>query len=200
VAVAERGARNVYGIDVRPRVLQAAADLAAARGVAKKCNFLNVESDAARLQELRGTVDVIYSLDCFEHYPSPDAVLNLAYDLLAPGGRFVISFGPPWYHPYGAHMTFFCRVPWVHLLFTERTILAVRGLYRNDGASRFEEVDGGLNRMSIKRFERLIRDGSFSIERLSPVPIRHTGSMGKAPGLREFFTSVVQCSLIKPVS
>ena len=42
------------------------------------------------------------------------------------------------------------KYPWAHVLFSENTIMAVRKLYKNDNASRFEEVEGGLNQMTIK--------------------------------------------------
>lgn len=35
--------------------------------------------------------------------------------------------------------------------------MVLRSLYRSDGARKFEEVEGGLNRMTIRRFEHLIK-------------------------------------------
>jgi SAM-dependent methyltransferase len=197
VAVAQRGAATVFGVDVRPKLLTSAAALAVAEGVTERCVFLNALEEADTLRTLNGSIDVIYSLDCFEHYPDPGAILDLAHALLVPGGALVISFGPPWYHPFGAHMSFFCPLPWVHLLFTENTILTVRARYRSDRATKFEEVDGGLNRMSVGRFERLIRERNFSVERFKPIPVRKAHFLVRNRVLREFFTSVVQCSLLK---
>ncbi|CAN5864331.1 hypothetical protein BH24ACI4_BH24ACI4_08100 [soil metagenome] len=54
-------------------------------------------------------------------------------------------------------MVHFTKLPWVNVLFSERTVMQVRARFRDDGATRYEEVVMGLNRMTIARFERLIR-------------------------------------------
>ena len=197
VAAAMAGARRVYGVDVRDKMLASAAQLARAHGVADRCMFVNALSEPGALGALRGTVDVIYSLDCFEHYPSPEAVMDSAYDLLAPGGMLLISFGPPWYHAFGAHMGFFCGLPWMQIFFDEATILSVRSLYRSDGATRFQEVDGGLNQMTLDRFTRLIDPVRFETQSFQAVPVRGWTWLVKHAVIREYFTSVVRCVLIK---
>jgi hypothetical protein len=87
--------------------------------------------------------------------------------------------------------------PWSHVLFKEETILALRLRYRSDGAKRFEDVEGGLNRMTIARFERLVRDSGFQVKNLNLIPIRGTKLLGRSRWGRELFTSIVRASLIK---
>jgi len=41
-------------------------------------------------------------------------------------------------------------------MFSEKTIMNVRSLYRNDGARKYEEVENGLNKMTVGKFEELI--------------------------------------------
>ena len=53
-------------------------------------------------------------------------------------------------------MGFFCKVPWIQLLFSDRTILEARSFYRSDGARTYREA--GLGQMSIAKFERVVRD------------------------------------------
>jgi hypothetical protein len=70
-----------------------------------------------------------------------------------------------------------------------------RSKYKQDGAKKFHEVAGGLNQMSIRKFERLVANSPFTFETLETVPIRplrrlHCGLT------REFFTSVVRSTLI----
>jgi SAM-dependent methyltransferase len=198
VAAALGGAERVFGLDVRGKVLESAARLARTEGVADRCVFLNAVGQRHELDALRGTLDVVYSLDCFEHYPHPEAVLDEVYELLKPGGSLLISFGPPWYHPYGAHMAFFCPLPWVQVLFREETILAVRALYRSDGATRFGEVDGGLNQMTVGRLHSLVHNGRFQVAKFQPVAVRRWSWLVRNAFLREYFTSVVTCMLTKP--
>jgi SAM-dependent methyltransferase len=54
----------------------------------------------------------------------------------------------------GAHMGYFCRLPWVHLLFSERTIMDVRRVFRRGPELTYGEI--GLSRMSLSQFEPII--------------------------------------------
>jgi len=83
-------------------------------------------------------VDAIISLDGFEHFDDPGAVLQTMHDLLKPGGTVYASFGPTWYHPLGGHL--FSVFPWAHLIFSEKALLRWRSDLRSDGATRFGEV------------------------------------------------------------
>jgi hypothetical protein len=51
-------------------------------------------------------------------------------------------------------------------------LLRWRSDIRSDGAKRFSEVEGGLNQMTIGRFERLVQASPFKLIHLEPVPIR----------------------------
>ncbi len=100
----------------------------------------------------RTKAEVIVSLDSFEHFGDPAGVLAVMHDLLKPGGVIIATFGPTWYHPLGGHL--FSVFPWAHLLFSEQALIRWRADIRSDGATRFGEVEGGLNQMTIARFER----------------------------------------------
>jgi hypothetical protein len=54
----------------------------------------------------------------------------------------------------GGHL--FSVFPWAHLIFSEQALIRWRSDFKSDGATRFSEVAGGLNQMTIRRFERLI--------------------------------------------
>jgi len=180
-------ARSVFGLDILPRQLEEARSRARAAGVSDRCTF-GTEPPSAK-------VDAIISLDSFEHFGDPAGVLNAMYDLLRPGGRVLVSFGPTWYHPYGGHL--FSVFPWAHLVFTEAALIRWRNDIRSDGATRFHEVEGGLNQMTIRRFERLVSKSRFRMASMETVPIRrlervHVGVT------REFTTAIVRCALERP--
>jgi SAM-dependent methyltransferase len=193
------GARSVIGTDIRENVLNEGRAASAQANVADKCIFLN-SRDPEALLPYQGKVDVIISLDAFEHYTNPATVLSDMWNLLSPGGTVFISFGPPWWHPYGCHMMFMHAPPWSHLLFNEETIMAVRSLYRADGARHFEDVEGGLNRMTIRRFENLVQHSGFRLLTLRCLPIRRTSLLAGTKWGREFFTSLVKAQLVKDKS
>ncbi|NUQ64591.1 MAG: class I SAM-dependent methyltransferase, partial [Pirellulales bacterium] len=194
-----------YGLDIQETRLAAARRLAEQACVADRCRFLNPLRDQDEVASLEGTIDAAWSIDSFEHYDRPDAILDQIKRLLAPHGRLLVSFGPPWKNPYGCHMWFFNRFPWIHLLFREQTILAVRRLYRNDGAQRYRDVDGGLNQMTLARFEKLVEQSGLRPQMLRAVPLssRFVNSSRWWQGLfnnrllREYTTSVVLCRLAR---
>ena len=183
IDVAQRGAKTVIGIDIRPKILEAARSAAAAAGVLDRCVFSTHTDERA---------DVVLSIDSLEHYDDPEGALVLMRRLVNDDGRVLIAFGPPWFHPIGGHM--FSVFPWAHLIFTESALIRWRSDLRSDGATRFSEVEGGLNGMTVKRARQLIEKSAFTIERFEPVPIRRVRRFSRwLP--REFFTAVVLCEL-----
>jgi SAM-dependent methyltransferase len=191
--------KQALGLDIRDTVLKAARRLAVEEQVADRCLFFNGQ-DRRALLGWYGRVDVVLSRDAFEHYPDPAAVLEQMWNLLVPGGSVFVSFGPPWWHPYGCHMMFMGAPPWAHLWFTEKTIMDMRRRYRSDGATRFEDVEGGLNRMTIARFENLVQRSRFIVRDLRLIPIRKTRLLCRSKIGREFFTSLVKAHLVKPLA
>jgi len=182
--LARHGAAKVIGLDIRQRALDQATALAAREGLSGCCEFSTHTDTKA---------DVIISLDAFEHFGDPAAILNIMHHLLKPGGCVMASFGPTWYHPLGGHL--FSIFPWSHILFSESALVRWRANIRPDGATRFSEVDGGLNQMTIARFEQLVSASPFRIATLETVPI------GKLRPIhsrltREFTTAIVRTKLI----
>ncbi len=195
VALALAGA-TVVGVDVCADHLNAARRCAAEHRVHERCRFVDPAGDVASYAQL-GDFDAVVSVDAFEHFAQPDAMLAEMHRLLRTGGRALISFGPPWNHPYGAHMNHFNRLPWIHFVFSEPTIMAVRARYVGDGAVRFEDVAGGLNRMTVERFERLVAESGFAVAALEPVPIRRLRRLARHRAVREYVTSMVHAELYK---
>lgn len=139
--------------------------------------------------------DSVISIDTFEHFADPAGALETIYRLLKPGGECLISFGPTWYHPLGGHL--FSVFPWAHLILSEQALMLWRAAFKHDGATRFGEVEGGLNRMTIRRFERLVATSSFaSTVGFETVPIRRLRLLHNRL-TREFTTAIVRCRLVK---
>lgn len=180
-------AKTVFGLDILLPQLATARKVAEAAGVADRCTF--------GTEAPRGKVDIIVSLDSFEHFGDPAGVLATMYDLLRPGGRVLVSFGPTWYHPLGGHL--FSVFPWAHLLFTEKALITWRNDIRSDGATRFNEVEGGLNQMTIRRFEKLVDQSRFKLVAWEAVPIRRLKPIHNRL-TREFTTAIVRCALERP--
>lgn len=184
VDMALNGASFVYGLEIQDKLLDKARELAERRGVSDRCDF-SVSTDAR--------VDVILSKDAFEHFADPARVLESMHQLLKPNGYVLASFGPIWLHPYGGHL--FSVFPWSHLIFSEAAQIRWRADFKTDGATRFSEVEGGLNQMTIKRFELLVAKSPLAIDWLDTVPIRGIKLL-KAQIVREFGSSLVRCKLV----
>ena len=187
VEFARRGARRVIGIDIQSSCLELGRATAKSAGedISARCMFTTHTDELA---------DVIFSTDSFEHFEKPKAILRDMARLIKPGGRLFVSFGPPWFHPLGGHL--FSVFPWAHLIFSERALIRWRSEFKSDGATRFGEVAGGLNQMTIRRFKRLIDGSEFKCERFEAVPIRKLRLLSN-PLAQEFMTSIVRCVLLR---
>jgi len=178
-----RSARTVVGLDVnRPLIEQA-------RARAESVGAGNVEFTTQLDPDLR--FDAVISLDAFEHFEDPAAMLATIHSQLKPGGVLLASFGPTWYHPYGGHL--FSAFPWAHILLSEQALLRWRNRFRERPATRLRE---GMNGWSIAKFERMVRSSPFEVERFRCVPIRALRWL-HCRLTRELATTVVQMKLKK---
>jgi hypothetical protein len=84
--------------------------------------------------------------------------------------------------------------PWAHLIFTEKALIRWRSRLKPGGATRFSEVEGGLNQMTIRRFRQLVARSPLRFETFEAVPIRRVRALAN-PLTREFVTASVRCSL-----
>ena len=180
LALGVAGARQVVGVDIDMRHLANAGELAQQSGVADRVKFVA----PSELGDC-GLFDVVLAYNSMEHFREPDVILREMSSHLAPQGLIYISFGPPWYSPYGAHTSFFCKVPWMHLMFSEESVMSVRANFTDDGATRYEDVRGGLNKMSLARFEWLVADAGLEIEYCKHDYVLGLTFLEKLPLLRE---------------
>lgn len=185
VEMAERGARNVIGVDIQEKWLAIARENAARAGVSDRCVFAGRAPEAA---------DIIVAVDSFEHFDDPAEVLRTMALMLKPGGCVVVVFGPTWYHPLGGHL--FSVFPWAHLIFTEKALIRWRSDFKNDGATRFTEVAGGLNQMTIRRFERVVEQSPLRFAEFEARPIRKLKPLANH-WTRELTTAIVRCKLVR---
>jgi SAM-dependent methyltransferase len=185
VAFCQAGARQVIGLDINQHALDAAAHRASSMGLNDRITFLDRLPEGLKC-------DVIISQNSFEHFIDADAVLASMRSALGPSGKIFIRFAPPWYAPWGGHMAFFCRLPWVQILFPEQTVIEVRSQFRSDNATSYRDL--GLAKMSIKKFSRIVERSGLRCSWL-----RYDCSLSmnwlRFTPLREFFVNRVSCVL-----
>lgn len=202
------GAEKVVGVDIVPHYKEEAEAFAQELGVADRFTF--ILGDALNLPVAENTFDVVIMNDFMEHIYDPEGALTEALRVLKPGGRIYINF-PPYFHPTGAHMSDVIGIPWVHMLFTEKTLIAaykdlVRGL--PDEADRlslrFSTDENGreyvsyLNKMTIRRFHRIVKKMGLKLYWYQEIPLRRYFTLfAKIPVLKEMFVKMCACVIEK---
>lgn len=205
---ASKGAGIVYGIDTVEYYREEAVKLAREKGLEHKFRF--VVGDAANMPFEDSFFDTIIMNDAMEHVDHPYQVLMECRRVLKPGGKLYINF-PPYYHPYGAHLSDAIAIPWVHRLFSQRTLIdTYKELVKDlpDGQKRIDfrisRDEGGreyfsyINGMTVKRFEELIAGIPMEVQYYKLVPLRNIfRGFEKNRILREYFVKMVVCIMVK---
>lgn len=171
-------AQIVYAVDIRPEF----------HALSGRSNIITGFPEIVPAS----SVDVVISVNAFEHYSEPKKILLHWRHILKSDGRVYLAFGPPWYHPYGAHVQFVTRLPWIHLWCPERLVMTWRSFYRKDGARRYEEVEGGLNQMSIRKCDQLLAETGFRTVSSRNIPIKGIDWPLRFAVGRELWTSNVE--------
>jgi SAM-dependent methyltransferase len=197
VWAAQHGARKVVGADIQSLALPRRKLEREYPELTDVIEFREVVEHADFGDE---KFDVVLSKNTFEHVGDPGAYVAAMRSAVAPGGQVVIGFSPLWKSPWGGHIGFMTLFPWAHLLFPEDVIMAERKRFRPDeDAKRFEEIVGGLNRMTLARFEQVMSDsglkrrymevnaGRQARSRARVWALRAMKILGRIPGLREYF-------------
>ena len=170
------------------------------------------------------SVDVVYTIDTIEHLSQPHELFAEVYRVMRPGGVFLVHFNP-WLNPHGSHLEDIITYPWPHVVFSMDTLLATAAkLYDSphyDAACYFLDANGNkkpnpykdreqwatyLNFMTIKRFNRLLKETNFDVRHQEKIGFggntfklsRIVRGLANVPVLDEFFTSVLFTVLVKP--
>lgn len=176
------GAAMVTGVEIVAHYQQEAEDFARRLGYEDKFRF--VCASAFELPFPDESFDTIIMNDFVEHVSEPERAIVEAIRLLKPGGRIYMNF-PPYYHPTGAHMSDVIYMPWVQLFFTEKQLIAaykelVKGLPDEQERLdlRFSTDENGverftyINRMTLKRFRKILKDLNITPALYREIPLR----------------------------
>jgi SAM-dependent methyltransferase len=195
VALKRLGASEVYGVDIVEGSLEHGNRLAEKKGVA-------VTFAKSVPAERMGSFDVVLSISAFEHFADPDGMVRLMQSFVSPAGQIIITWAEPWYSPSGSHVGNFTRIPgtnaaipWCNLIFSDKALLTLRSRFRDDRPARLEDIEGGLNRMTVARFERIMHQSGMHIERLQAHPTLGLPLVSRIPVVRELLTSAATCIL-----
>lgn len=112
--------------------------------------------------------DLIILKDALEHIHGHEKILAKIKDLLNPGGRVFLAF-PPWQMPFGGHQQmcknkYMALAPFIHLLPNPLYAGLLKSFNESD---RMVEhlLDIKETRITIERFERIIKKLSYKVDR-----------------------------------
>lgn len=167
--------------------------------------FTFIAGDVTKLSLPEKSFDTIIMNDFMEHAADPEKVLKEAMRLLKSNGRIYINF-PPYYHPFGAHMSDAINIPWVHLFYSDKTLIRAykeltAGLpdQQERLSFRFSTDENGneyisyINKMTIKKFQNILRNLNITPKYYDETPLRNfLKPLAKSP-LKEYFVKMVTC-------
>ncbi len=206
---ASKGAQKVYGVDIVEHYKEESEKLAAEKGLSDKFEFRL--GDAAKLDFEDKTFDTIIMNDSMEHVAEPEKVLAECYRVLKDDGKLFVNFCP-YYHPYGAHLSDVIGFPWVHMFFSEKTMIDaykdliadmpdkdMRIKFRFSTDENGKETISYINRMTIRRFNKVLASSPFKApDYRREVALRNILSpLAKLPLFKEMFVKMVVVILSK---
>jgi SAM-dependent methyltransferase len=185
IALCRAGASQVIGVDINPHALDVAAQMASSVGMSDSIVLAAKPPEGLKC-------DVILSQNSFEHFVDAEHILTIMRSALKRNGKIFITFAPPWYAPWGGHMAFFCRLPWVQILFPEKTVIEVRSRFRPTTAVTYQDLH--LAKMSIRKFNRIVERSGLRCSSLCYDCVRGMNWLQFTP-LRELFVNRISCVL-----
>ena len=193
-------AKKVIGIDIEKGFIKQAKAFAFSKN-AKNVEF--ILANAEKMPFSDNSIGICIMNDVFEHFTNPEAILKEAARVLKPNGKVFVN-SPPYFHPYGAHLSDLIGIPYAHLLFPESSLInAYKKLAENTKSYkkrvnlRFGIVNGKekityINRMTVKRFDYIIKNQKeFKTLLYKLIPLRKSvNALLKTP-LKETFTKMI---------
>ena len=178
--------KKVYGIDINP-IFKIAADEFASE---KKINAEFKTGVGEKLPYDNNSFDFIVSTDTFEHVQNLENTMNECFRVLKPDGMLLAVF-PQFLQPFESHLNFVTKLPCIHWFFNSKKIsekyyeiLSERGeaakWYNGEkyNLEKWEKLPT-LNGITIRKFEKILNNNSWSNIKWNKKPILSDGRRSK---------------------
>lgn len=152
-----------------------------------------------------GKFDLIILKDVIEHVPDQEKFIPHLKKFLTPNGQIFFGF-PPWYMPFGGHQQllrnkFVSKLPYYHIL-PNSVYTGLMKLAGEDKGLIDFMIETKNTRITIERFERIVKDNDFEIKSkqwflINPIykykfglkPRKQNWFFGAVPFVRNFLTT-----------
>lgn len=181
--LAVNGAKLVIGTDINSEHLEIANQFKSKMENDLEINLQNrlkfkVE-DAYQMTFESNTFDMVIADNVFEHFMQPEKVLSECFRILKPGGIVIIPNFNSYFSKYGAHLKYGLKMPWVNLIFSEKTICntlyamskkdsnllkAYPGISPNTKQIRDLRAYKDLNGMTFSKFKNIAESNGFNLK------------------------------------
>jgi ubiquinone/menaquinone biosynthesis C-methylase UbiE len=198
-----KGGKSVYytkmgaeliGCDIEYNSIQTASKFAKLKKVSDKASF--VVCDASALPFKSEKFDIVISNNVIEHLKKCVESINEMKRVVKNNGKICINFGPPWFSPFGAHIS--NKLPWAHLVFSQTTI---RNVFMKDGRKNIDfnkDLYDSVNRITIRKFKRMVAESGLQIVFFKLTTRPYFRFLVRIPFVNEFFVGQVVAMLKKP--
>ena len=162
-ALADEGAAEVVGIDIRDVAIESSEKIFSALGIKAEFAIHNI-TEQATPEKWQGHFDIVLLRDVIEHLDETELSLRHVMDFMKPGGWLYVVF-PPYYSPFGAHQHFLrnrvSKLPYIQLLPNAMFTKA----YKNARWQRDVEEVTRLRkiRLTIGKMRRAIKNALFEL-------------------------------------
>ena len=160
--------REIYATDLADHLYPQVKDSPVIFSTGDVCQELPYESDS---------FDLVFSINSFEHFYSPETALDEMLRVLRPDGFLFLAFSPLYYSPWGVHASRRLRFPYPQLLFSPYTIhqfveqnkAALANTY-SDFADR-NKIGPDLNAYSLDQYRQIFKAQRSRLKDLAYVEV-----------------------------
>lgn len=199
IDIAKSGASTVTGIDLNKNLLKFARENLDTNYNNLSEKIIFEEKDLLK-DNFNKKFDIIVTKDTFEHSLNLPDILNRFYDLLNDDGKAYIGFGPLYNSFNGDHGRTQLKVPWMHVILSEKIII---NRYNKKNSNQIDKIeDLGLSKYSFKDYKKIFSESKFNIDYFitnqSDHPVGKVFNiLSKINFLEEYFTFNIYCILRK---
>lgn len=199
IDIANNGANSVIGIDLNKKLLKFARENLSTN-YSRLSEIIKFEEKDLLKDNFNKKFDIIVTKDTFEHSLNLPDILNKFYDLLTDGGKAYIGFGPLYNAYNGDHGRAQLKVPWMHVILSEKIIVKRYNKKNNNKINRIEDL--GLSKYSFKDYKKIFNDSKFDIDYFITNQSDHLvgkffNILSKINFLEEYLTFNIYCILKK---